>query len=167
LTEAYASAASRMGLSVAVCRYVMSKPDGAGHRTVKRMQVRKDVNKYLETGDPDALGLAIELRGTLAFPRFEEEDGIHAVKWSPKSTSTCLVVVTDGRLADNSPPAGVERRGATAGRPACRTYSMPNNRASDKGLGKDYKWNRGLTSTVVETIIEERLRETLMAMINE
>lgn len=122
----------------------------------------------LLAADPEGLlGVALESKGSLAWPRFALESGAHVFVEADDdergSSHRCLVVVANGPLAELVLPPDVHRRRPGGGQPRRRVYDAGARQVDDVLLGHKMAW----PGRDLEAILVEASSETLTRAVRE
>jgi ATP-dependent Clp protease ATP-binding subunit ClpA len=127
-----------------------------------------DIDKLLADPPARLLGLALHLRGAAAAPRFAPETGRHVFRGSRSAqTGECLVEISEADLTAYLPPAGIARRGAIGTQPQRRAYDRVQQVLEDALLKKRIPWQNRPLPAVLVVAIEERLRRSLLELLEE
>ncbi|HTU23025.1 MAG TPA: AAA family ATPase [Gemmataceae bacterium] len=128
----------------------------------------RDVGAFFVAPPARLPGVALELRGPSAAPRFAPEQGLHVLR-SPRlpQPAVCLVETSEANLSHYLPPAGISRRGAIGTQPRRRTYDDGKELLDDPLLEGPLPWpNRPLEQVLTEAI-EARLRRAMLSLLEE
>jgi ATP-dependent Clp protease ATP-binding subunit ClpA len=139
-----------------------------GEREVLTREPVKNVDAFLAEPPQRLPGLALELRGTAAAPRFVPEQGLHVVR-GPKQPQPgmCLVEAGDTGLTAYVPPQGITRKGAIGTQDRRRTYDRGLAVLDDARLAQRVAWqNRPLAAALAEAL-ETHLRRCLRSLLEE
>ena len=161
LARAYRDAAKE---SQAAFRLRAVEPVKSG-RSANVSVVLKDVEKpgeFLAAPREGVLGIVLGIAGTLAWPRFEGERGLHTFVLG-REESKCLVHTTQTPLAGYEPPAGIERKGGIVSTDRCRTYDRSAGFVEDRALGKSV-W-QGTVATIVSGALSDRLDDGVKGLL--
>jgi ATP-dependent Clp protease ATP-binding subunit ClpA len=120
-------------------------------------------------GEPPAvLGLALQIRGPAATPRFATEAGVHVFRGAKKpEPSHCVVVHSDAKVLDFAPSPDILRRGTVNAQDRRRTYDRTKDVLEDGQLGERRPWPSRSLVPVLGTAIEDHLRRRALATLNE
>lgn len=110
------------------------------------------------------IGIALGIRGTAVYPRYAPEAGAHTFT-DPKQTGRCFVETSTTPVWNLEPPLGVERRGGVPAQPRRRTYHWHRSRSEDHVLGKELHWSADALQGLLCELIEQMLRQNLLAMV--
>jgi ATP-dependent Clp protease ATP-binding subunit ClpA len=126
-----------------------------------------DADALLAELPPRLPGLALELHGPAAAPRFTPEQGLHLLRSPKQPQAACLVVATTEALTAYVPPPGITRKGAIGTQDRRRTCDRGAGVLEDVLLARRIAWqNRSLTAALTEAITEY-LRRGLRTMLEE
>jgi ATP-dependent Clp protease ATP-binding subunit ClpA len=128
----------------------------------------KDIDAFLDQPPGRVLGLALNLRGRAAAPRFAAEQGLHLLR-SPKQAQPgkCLVEISEAELTAYLPPAGIARRGTIGTQNRRRSYDRGLQVLDDHVLEKKMPWQSRPLPAVLAEAMEERLRRNLLGLLDE
>jgi hypothetical protein len=133
---------------------------------LQRVRV-SDVARFFGAPLP-LLGLALQIRGPAATPRFATEAGLHVFRGPKKpEPSHCLVLSSDAKLLDYTPPPDILRRGTGSAQDRRRTYDRTQDVLEDGQLGERRPWPGRSLVPVLGTAIEDHLRRRVLALLNE
>jgi ATP-dependent Clp protease ATP-binding subunit ClpA len=148
---------------------LIAAPSGReSEREVLTRDLVKDVDAFLADLPQRLPGLALELHGTAAAPRFVPEQGLHILR-GPKQPQpgVCLLEAGDTALAAYVPPPGITRKGAIGTQDRRRTYDRGLALLDDARLLVRVSWqNRPLAAALAEAI-EANLRRCLHSLLQE
>ncbi len=137
---------------------LVEQADGTTKATVVDALRRETEQFDWHAEEPGAIGLALALKGRLAYPLFEPEGGLHVFRHAER-TNKCLVDIGDDVVDKYRPPSGIDRRGAIGGRPLRRTCDMTQDTADDERLGKHLQAPARGLDNLIAFVLEEWLRK--------
>lgn len=114
----------------------------------------------------DVIGVAMKMRGELAFSLLESEVGVHEFKLKGDAYR-CLVETHPGALIEYQPPAGIGRRMSYRQPSVRRRYDLLEETIFDTRLDATLRWSgRDLVDVVVEAV-EKQLTKRIRSVIEE
>ncbi len=132
----------------------------AGPRGLERLSAdgpRLDPKRLLASAPGSVVGVAFRAHGSLAFPLFDEERGLHAFV-EDGETQRVLVHTSEVILPHYEPPGPVHRRGFVGPQERCRSYLYDERRVEDAPLGRTMSWTSRRLDDIVAQAVEMRLR---------
>lgn len=160
LGMAYFTAGKDLGQAVAVDFLL---PPAAGRSRASRAvrQTPKKPQQPFESVPEKVVGLVMDLRGDLFYPRFEQEAGLHIIK-EKKTETLCLVETRNMLFADYQPPEGIERQGGIKAKdaPFCRSYDREAAEVEDSKSGT-LPWRLTSIAQLLQTLTEQRLHNSI------
>jgi hypothetical protein len=167
LTQAYRDAIHASSLEAIEERWFVGEDEETGKSVVKRAKVREPA-----PGEPQrdptegALGLAFEIRGKAAFPRFAGEAGLHVLK-AEERRMECVVHCSELSGEDYKAPEGIERRQALKGHTLRRLYQLDQKQIVERQLELKVRYGRGksLGDALCE-VVEANLRAEIAKGLN-
>jgi hypothetical protein len=85
--------------------------------------------------------------------------------YGPETDGRCFVETSTTAVWSLEPPHGVERRGGMPAQPRRRTYHWHRTRVEDHTLGKELHWSADALQGLLGELIEQTLRQNLLAMV--
>jgi hypothetical protein len=99
-----------------------------------------DPERFLSSPRDGVVGLALQLKGAAAWPKFEDEHGFHLFI-DGKKQHKVLVTAFGDKPELFIPPEGIERKGGLAVQgDKVRTYEAAKGQMTDHALGKAFPW---------------------------
>jgi ATP-dependent Clp protease ATP-binding subunit ClpC len=132
-------------------------------RNVTKKKI-EGAREFFDRPREGVVGIALGIEGPMAYPRYEPEQGLHAIL-EERRTERLLVHTSDAPVADYKPPGGIERRGAIAHQEKRRTYNSNESFAEDMILKKRFAWPGRSIDEVLARAIEERLIKDAKSLI--
>jgi hypothetical protein len=149
-------------------RWVLSweRDGGLAIAWLERRRIDDPQSFFGRPFEPGILGMALEIEGPAAGPRFEGERGW--VRWSNQQSLRHALVQTELAPIDGYlPPFGIERRGALTPEAIQRTYDETNGWIMETHTKRKSPWPRGQLGAALAEIIERRLRENVRSVIDD
>jgi hypothetical protein len=122
------------------------------------MQVVMKPREFFAAPESRVVGIALMVRGELAYPRFEQERGLHDFT-EQKQHHRCLVHASEATLTDYKRPAGIEKRGSIAHQEKRRTYHVETGVIEDAVLEETFYFQGGRISEPLRYSIEHRVMQ--------
>jgi ATP-dependent Clp protease ATP-binding subunit ClpA len=134
---------------------------------LERQRIRRPEN-LLAKAPEGLVGVALQVRGPAATPRFATEDGLHLFRDSkmPKPWA-CVVISSEADLLDFTPPPEVGRRGGMGEAERRRTYNRTQDLLDDVRLAERRPWPRRPLAPALGEVIEEHLRRRVLTLLDE
>ena len=143
--------------------------DDSAHRASADAAAREqlpalsDPAKFLRQPPEGVVGVALQVSGPAAQPRFEGEHGLHVFALEDKK-HTVAVTAFAGAPDKFVPPAGIDRRGGwQPGGDRCRSYDVAKREFTDAATGKSRFWS----TEELGRFLAERLRAAARAIAEE
>ncbi|MBL8148497.1 MAG: ATP-dependent Clp protease ATP-binding subunit [Blastocatellia bacterium] len=135
-------------------------PDRGYNGILERLRVTKP-DEFVSKPHQGVIGIVIVVNGYLAYPRFEQEAGLH-VFINNKKEEKVLVHTSSVQMVDYLPPEGIERRGAIANQEKRRIYNLDKMQIEDLKLLKKYPlWSdKAVVETLISNIDEKLQKDT-------
>jgi len=139
----------------------------AGGRSKATQPVREPARKLeqpFQSAPENAIGLVMQMRGDLFFPRFEGEAGLHQIK-QKDSEQVCLVETSALPFERFEPPPGIERQGGIKSKGAAsrRRFDREKEVVTDSKLG-GRPWLGDAIGHCLRALMEEHLERTIAAI---
>lgn len=128
------------------------------------MRMVKKPREFFAARQSRAVGIALNVRGALAYPRFEPERGLHDFI-EQKQHHRCLAHASEAALAEYKPPAGIERRGQIAHQEKRRTYAIDGAAMEDATLKETYYFQGERITDALRYAIEQRVIKAARALL--
>jgi len=133
---------------------------------LERREIAPDLLGWLPE---DTLGVALELSGRGAAPRFQDEAGLHLIRLDEQKSVPDKGLVETSRqlLHEYLPPEGITRRGAIANQPRRRTCDVPRRLVDDEHLGARRTYQEDTLAELIYAAMEEFLNRKLKSLLAE
>jgi ATP-dependent Clp protease ATP-binding subunit ClpA len=134
-----------------------------------RVTVKRNVEtpkEFFALPRPQTLGLALRIKGALAFPKYEPEGGLHTLT-KGKQTNRNYVHTSEDRLEDYAPPGGLEKRGSIKHQDERRTYNFNEGVVEDLALKERFFMNHDDYSLALRQAIETQLSIDANALLDD
>jgi hypothetical protein len=131
---------------------------------------RQDVVTEMLGGLPaETLGVALELSGRGAAPRFQDEAGLHLIRLDEtrQVPEKGLVETSRRPLREYVPPEGITRRGAIANQPRRRSCDVPRRLVDDEHLGDKRTYQQDTLAELLYAAMEEFLNKKLQGLLSD
>ena len=122
------------------------------------MQAVSKPREFFAAPASGVVGIALSVRGELAYPRFESECGLHDFT-EQKQHHRCLVHASEATLAEYKRPAGIEKRGSIAHQEKRRTYYSETGVIEDEVLEETFYFQGGRINEPLRYSIEHRVMQ--------
>jgi len=131
---------------------------------VVTMRMVKKPREFFAARESRVVGIALNVRGQLVYPRFEAERGLHDFI-EQKQHHRCLVHASEAPLAEYKSPAGIERRGSVAHQEKRRTYTIDAATMEDATLKETYYFQGEHITDALRYGIEQRVIKAARALL--